>query len=240
MNSFRFLILCLLVLLVSLSPVSAQKKKKGKNAMQTQTDSISYALGMDVGKNLQQTGLDVNEEQIYLGLAAALAGEEGQEEVLIDEKTRAALLQTFQQLIREKQQQEQEQKAALAKEEGRLFLEANQERAGVVTTPSGLQYEILRAGTGPQPGPTSTVNVHYEGKLLDESIFDSSYERGQPLDLQLNRVIAGWTEGIQLMKTGAKWRFFIPSELGYGERGAGSQIGPNEVLIFTVELLSVK
>ncbi len=241
MNSVRFAACFLLILLFSLAPLTAQKKKEKDlpPTMQNQTDSISYALGMDVGMNLKTTGLEVNADQIYLGLKAALAAA-GEGDTLIDEATRAALLQTFQQMITEKKQREQEQKAALALEEGRLFLEENGKREGVVTTASGLQYEILREGDGPQPGPTSTVNVHYEGKLLDDSIFDSSYKRGQPLDLQLNRVIAGWTEGIQLMKTGAKHRLFIPAELGYGARGAGGQIGPNEVLIFDVELLGVK
>ena len=241
MKVFRFSGLFLLVLICSLASLTAQKKPKNVPppslpTMQNQTDSISYALGLDVGQNLKTTGLDVNIDQIYQGLKAALA----EADTVIDEATRAALLQTFQQMITEKKQREQEQKAALALEEGRLFLEENGKREGVITTASGLQYEILREGDGPKPGPASTVNVHYEGKLLDDSIFDSSYKRGQPLDLQLNRVIAGWTEGIQLMKTGAKHRLFIPAELGYGARGAGGQIGPNEVLIFDVELLDVK
>jgi FKBP-type peptidyl-prolyl cis-trans isomerase FkpA len=126
---------------------------------------------------------------------------------------------------------------ALAK--GEKFLEDNSKKEGVVTTASGLQYKVLTEGTGKSPKATDTVLVHYEGTLIDGKVFDSSYRRGEPIEFPLNRVIAGWTEGVQLMKEGAKFRFYIPSRLAYGPRGAGRDIGPNEALIFDVELLKV-
>jgi FKBP-type peptidyl-prolyl cis-trans isomerase FkpA/FKBP-type peptidyl-prolyl cis-trans isomerase FklB len=120
---------------------------------------------------------------------------------------------------------------------GRAFLEENASKDGITVTASGLQYEVLQEGDGPSPSARSTVTVHYRGTLLDGSQFDSSYERGEPISFPLNRVIAGWTEGLQLMQVGASYRFFIPSELAYGSHGAGGAIGPNETLIFEVELL---
>ena len=242
--TFRIFIVVCLAIFISPSLQAQSKKDKSKKrkskqsvALENQTDSISYALGMDVGTNLKETGMTLSMEQLYRGLVAAMDSAKTSE---INDSTRQALIRNFQQEIQEKKQQEREQKAALALEEGRLFLEENGKKEGVVTQPSGLQYKIIRPGTGPQPEATSTVVVHYEGRLIDDTIFDSSYKRGEPLDLPLNRVIAGWTEGIQLMKTGAKWQLFIPSDLGYGPNGAGNQIGPNQVLIFDVELLEVK
>lgn len=122
---------------------------------------------------------------------------------------------------------------------GQEFLAANAEKDGVESTPSGLQYQVVVAGEGASPTATDTVTVHYEGRLIDGTVFDSSYGRGQPISFGLNQVIAGWTEGLQLMQEGATYQLFIPSELGYGERGAGGAIGPNEALIFKVELLKV-
>jgi len=125
-------------------------------------------------------------------------------------------------------------------EEGKNFLEANGQRPEVVTLPSGLQYEILTEGEGPKPGPTSMVTVHYEGRLTNGNVFDSSYKRKQPATFGVHQVISGWTEGLQLMSKGSKWRLFIPSELGYGARGAGSAIPPHAALIFDVELIDFR
>ncbi|MDZ4288296.1 MAG: FKBP-type peptidyl-prolyl cis-trans isomerase [Prosthecobacter sp.] len=130
--------------------------------------------------------------------------------------------------------------SAIALAKGEKFLEDNGKKEGITTTDSGLQYKVITAGTGKSPKATDTVLVHYEGTLLDGKIFDSSYQRKEPIEFPLNRVIAGWTEGVQLMKEGAKYRFYIPSKLAYGPRGAGRDIGPNEALIFDVELLEVK
>ncbi len=123
---------------------------------------------------------------------------------------------------------------------GKKFLEENAKKEGIQTTASGLQYEVLREGTGKKPGAVSTVEVHYEGRLIDGKIFDSSYQRKETISFPLNRVIPGWTEGLQLMSTGAKYRLYIPSELGYGARGAGGDIPPNAALIFDVELISIR
>lgn len=132
------------------------------------------------------------------------------------------------------------QKTTAQMEEGKKFLEENGKRAEVITLPSGLQYEILAEGTGVKPGPASTVTVHYEGRLIDGKVFDSSYKRNQPASFGVRQVISGWTEGLQLMPQGSKWRLYIPSELGYGSRGAGGAIPPNAALIFDVELLDVR
>ena len=125
-------------------------------------------------------------------------------------------------------------------EAGKKFLEENAKKDGIKTTATGLQYEVLREGTGPKPGAASTVEVHYEGRLLSGKVFDSSYQRNETISFPLNRVIPGWTEGLQLMATGAKYRLYIPSELGYGSRGAGADIPPNAALIFDVELISIR
>ncbi len=123
---------------------------------------------------------------------------------------------------------------------GKKFLEENAKKDGIQTTTSGLQYEVVREGTGPKPGAVSTVEVHYEGRLIDGRVFDSSYQRKQTISFPLNRVIPGWTEGLQLMSTGSKYRLYIPSELGYGARGAGGDIPPHAALIFDVELISIR
>ena len=125
-------------------------------------------------------------------------------------------------------------------EAGKKFLEENAKKDGIKTTATGLQYEVLREGAGPKPGATSTVEVHYEGRLLSGKVFDSSYQRKETISFPLNQVIPGWTEGLQLMATGAKYRLYIPSELGYGSRGAGADIPPNAALIFDVELISIR
>jgi FKBP-type peptidyl-prolyl cis-trans isomerase len=125
-------------------------------------------------------------------------------------------------------------------EAGKKFLEENAKKEGITVTASGLQYEVLREGNGPKPGPTATVEVHYEGRLINGKVFDSSYERKETISFPLNRVIRGWTEGLQLMPTGSKYRLYIPSELGYGARGAGGDIPPHAALIFDVELISVR
>ncbi len=131
------------------------------------------------------------------------------------------------------------QKTSQQMEQGTQFLTENSAREGVTTLPSGLQYEVLTEGTGPKPEGTSRVTVHYEGRLQDGKVFDSSYKRGQPATFGVRQVIAGWTEALQLMPVGSKWRLFIPSELGYGARGAGGSIPPNAVLVFDVELLGI-
>lgn len=204
--------------------------------LKNQTDSISYALGMDIGKSLGQLELPLNADLLYHGLADAMKGNDS---AFTEAQTRA-LLASFQQQAKEAQVKKQQEIADKAKIEGELFLQENQEKEGVVTTESGLQYKIITPGTGAIPTAAQTVKVHYEGKLLNETIFDSSFERGEPLDLGVSQVITGWTEALQLMKVGAKWELYIPYNLAYGERGAPPGIGPFQTLIFTVELLGIQ
>lgn len=193
-------------------------------------DKISYALGLSLGQNLLSSGVKQLE---YQDLAAGIEDVlKAREPKITYQEAQTVLNRFFTEL---------EQKAAkAAKEQGEKFLEQNKQRPSVKTTPSGLQYEILEPALGMKPKPTDTVRVHYEGTLIDGTVFDSSYKRGESITFPLNGVIAGWTEGLQLMSIGAKYKFYIPYQLGYGERGAGAQIPPYAALIFTVELLGIE
>ncbi len=151
----------------------------------------------------------------------------------------AVFLEKFLMGISDKLSQMKNEKAAENLKAGQDFLNSNKDKEGVVSLPSGLQYSILQEGTGPKPGPKDKVTCHYHGTLIDGSVFDSSVQRGQPASFPLDRVISGWTEGVQLMPVGSKWRFFIPANLGYGDRQVSAQIGPNSTLIFDVELLGI-
>ncbi len=190
---------------------------------------VSYALGMSIGNQLKQmdaTELDV--DRFAQAIKDIFAGKA--------EYTDAEAQQAVQAFF----QQKSESQAKAAKGEGEAFLAENGKRQGIITTASGLQYEVLRAGNGRRPKATDRVECHYEGKLINGQIFDSSYRRGETATFGLNQVIAGWTEGLQLMQEGAKYRFYIPYNLGYGERGAGQSIPPYATLIFDVELVAVK
>ena len=191
-------------------------------------DKVAYALGKIIGLQLQQMGaneLDITD--FSQGVKDALAGSTVMERAEIE-----AVINEF--FTRKSQEQ-----AAKAKEEGARFLAENAKKEGVVTLPSGLQYQVLREGNGKKPKATDQVRCHYEGTLINGTVFDSSYKRGEPAVFGLNQVISGWTEGVQLMQEGAKYRFFIPYNLAYGERGAGQQIPPFAALIFDVELIEV-
>ncbi len=200
-------------------------------------DKVSYALGLGIGRQLAQMGadgLDIND--FAQAIKDILAGREPQ---VSDAEAQAIVSDFF-------AQQEAKQRAAAAekykdsKEKGEQWLAENAKKEGVVTLPSGLQYQVLREGNGRQPKATDAVKCHYEGLLIDGTVFDSSYQRGEPATFPLNGVIRGWTEGLQLMKEGAKFRFFIPYNLAYGERGAGQSIPPFAALIFDVELIEVQ
>ncbi len=215
--------------------------------LKTQKDKVSYALGMNVGRglgaNLRQQSVEVDQAILLRGLKDALAGGKV---LLTDDEAKAALMQ-LQAEVRNRQQEKmklEQEKMKLAgeanKKEGDEFLTANKTKEGVVTLPSGLQYKILTEGTGPKPTATDTVVCNYRGTLISGTEFDSSYKRGQPLSIPVNGVIKGWTEALQLMPAGSKWQLFIPSELGYGERGSAPIIGPGATLIFEVELLSIQ
>ncbi|MEZ4776686.1 MAG: FKBP-type peptidyl-prolyl cis-trans isomerase [Bacteroidia bacterium] len=219
-------------ILVIQSTGFAQKAPK----LVTRADSISYALGMDIGKNLGQLDLDISPEMLYQGLSDVYKDVESP----ISAEGLQSCLMAFQQEAQASQQRKFMESAEMAKQEGELFLAQNKSEEGVITLPSGLQYKVLRAGNGPSPGPNNLVRVHYEGRFLDESVFDSSYERGTPAEFQVTQVIAGWTEALQLMNAGAKWQLYIPSDLAYGPNGYPPNIPPNSTLIFDVELLDFK
>ncbi len=195
---------------------------------------FGYALGSDVGRNLKRQNFDFDTAAFLAGFKAAFTGSESK----MTEEEIGTALQEFQTEMITKMAEERQKQAAENKETGDKFLAENKTKEGVKTTESGLQYIVEKEGEGESPAAEDIVEVHYRGTLLDGTEFDSSYKREQPAKFPLNRVIKGWTEGVQLMKKGAKYKFFIPPELAYGEGGAGEQIGPNSTLIFEVELLS--
>ena len=193
-------------------------------------DKISYALGLSMGQNLMGSGV---EKLNYQDLAAGI------EDVLTHAQPKITY-QEAQQVLNQFFQELEAKVAGATKAEGEKFLAENAKREGVKTTASGLQYEILEPSLGQKPKATDTVRVHYEGTLIDGTVFDSSYRRGESITFPLNGVIKGWTEGLQLMSIGSKYKFFIPYQLAYGERGAGASIPPYAALIFTVELLGIE
>ena len=192
-------------------------------------DEVSYALGLSIGQNFKASGIKaITSEDFIAGLQDALAEREPQ---MTTERAREVINQLFTRL----QQEEAELNAAAGKE----YQEIMRHKSGVVTLPSGLQYEIIKEGSGAKPKATDKVRVHYHGTLINGVVFDSSVERGEPAEFPLNAVIPGWTEILQLMPVGSKWRVVIPSELAYGSRGAGDVIRPNMTLIFEIELLDI-
>ena len=193
-------------------------------------DKLSYALGLSMGQNLKSSGVNKLQYQDFA---------QGIEDILSPNPTKISM-QEAQQLLQNYFTQLEQEISAAEKERGKQFLEENAKRQNVHTTPSGLQYEVIESTLGRKPKATDTVRVHYEGTLIDNTLFDSSYKRGEPVSFPLNQVIKGWTEGLQLMSIGSKYKFYIPYNLAYGERGAGQQIPPYATLIFTVELLNIE
>ena len=204
--------------------------------LKTQKDKISYAIGMNVGTNLRRDALDIDPVILERGLQDGLAGNKP---LLTEEEARTLLLQ-LQEDMRKKQAEKAQQVGGANKAEGEAFLAANKTKEGVITLPSGLQYKILKAGTGPKPTANDSVVCNYRGTLINGTEFDSSYKRGEPATFPVSGVIKGWTEALQLMPVGSKWQLFVPSNLAYGDRGASAEIGPNATLIFEVELLSIQ
>ena len=196
---------------------------------------LSYALGINIAEYLRGMPMEPDIELVIQGLRDLFARNPKMSQ---EEYNRAMHL--CQDKMRAAAQARAAEDAAKHKAEGAAFLAENGKKPGIRTTPSGLQYEVLSEGSGKSPAASDTVRVHYTGKLLNGTVFDSSVERGEPAEFGLSQVIAGWTEGLQLMKPGAKYRFFIPSELAYGEHGAGNSIPPHATLIFDVELLAVR
>ena len=200
-------------------------------------DKLSYALGHNIGHQLIGMGLkeSLNVEDYATAIADVL---QGRQPKMSHEEVHEVLEHYFAEL-EERQQAEAAERGKAAKSEGETFLKENAQKAGVTVTPSGLQYEVVKEGTGRQPKASDTVRCHYEGTLIDGTVFDSSYRRGMPAEFGLRQVIAGWTEGVQLMKEGSVFKFYIPYNLAYGEHGAGADIPPYAALIFVVELIKV-
>ena len=200
-------------------------------------DKLSYALGHNIAH--QMIGMGLQKSLNIDDYAAAIADVlQGRQPKMSHQEVQQVLEHFFTEL-EQRQQAEAAERGKAAKSEGEAFLAENKKRAGVVTTPSGLQYEIVKEGNGRQPKASDTVQCHYEGTLIDGTVFDSSYRRGMPAEFGLRQVIAGWTEGVQLMKEGSIFKFYIPYNLAYGERGAGADIPPYAALIFTVELIKI-
>jgi len=209
-----------------------------KNAkLTTNIDSISYLIGNDIGKDFQSRGIEINPEALARGFMDVA---DTTRELLIPETEKTRIMTAFQQEMQKKQMDEMMQKAEKNKKEGQAYLDQNKAKAGVKITASGLQYKIITEGTGKTPTPTDSVTVHYKGMLVNGTVFDNSYDRGEPAKFVLNAVIPGWTEGLQLMKEGGKAELYIPSDLAYGDRGAGNVIPGGSALIFEVELIKVK
>jgi len=214
-----------------------------KMTLKDDKDKISYSIGLNIGRSMKQQGLDINPDALAAAMKDVFAGAKPQ---LTDEEMKQVMQEFEQKMIakqmalREKAQAEAAAAGPKNKADGEKFLADNKKKEGIKTTASGLQYKVITAGTGKTPKATDTVKTHYRGTLINGTEFDSSYKRGEPAEFPVNGVIKGWTEALQLMKEGAKWQLFIPSELAYGERGAGKDIGPNSTLIFDIELISVK
>ncbi len=200
-------------------------------------DKLSYALGLGIGQQLKQMGLQEN--LVIEDFAASIKDVLADNDLKVSHQEGQQIVNNFFRELEQKQNAAKAEAGKAAKAEGEKFLAENAKKDGINVTKSGLQYEVLTEGTGKKPKATDTVRCHYEGRLLDGTVFDSSYKRNEPADFGLQQVIAGWTEGVQLMAEGAKYRFYIPYMLAYGEGGAGAMIPPFATLIFDVELIKV-
>lgn len=233
-KNFRLLAVCACAGLL----FACAKKEEAAKPVELSTDpqKFGYSIGIDLGNSLKPVSAHVDIAALKQGLDDVTAGTTPK----LDDAAREAIKTTVSQKMQEEQVKQREEAAAKATTEGEKFLAENATKEGVKSTASGLQYKVLKEGAGESPTAADEVTVHYKGTLINGEEFDSSIARGQPVTFPLGNVIEGWTEGVQLMKPGAKYQLFIPSKLGYGERGAGVKIGPNQTLIFEVELIEVK
>lgn len=224
------------VLILSIAVIScAQEKKQNKEDMKTDEQKVSYAIGQDIGKNFKAQGIDITVPEFVQGIEDAIAGTSLFEESEIHE-----ILGKFQQTLQQKQQAMMEEMSTSNKVEGEKFFAENKTKEGVIETASGLQYKVLRKGTGTvNPTDQNQVKVHYSGTLIDGTEFDSSYKRNEPITFGVTGVIPGWTEALKLMTVGDKWEVYIPYNLAYGERGKMPTIEPFKTLIFEIELLEI-
>jgi FKBP-type peptidyl-prolyl cis-trans isomerase FklB len=207
-----------------------------KPALKDQKEKISYIIGMDIGGNFKKQSIDIDPDILARGIKDGLSGAKP----LLSEQEAREVMTAFEKEMKVKHEAAQKAAGEKNKKEGEVFLAENKKKEGVKTLPSGLQYKVIKPGTGKKPAATDTVTTHYKGTLIDGTEFDSSYKRGKPATFPVNGVIPGWTEALQLMEEGAQWQLFIPSNLAYGERGAGRVIGPHATLIFEVELISIQ
>jgi FKBP-type peptidyl-prolyl cis-trans isomerase FklB len=225
----------LVVVLITLA-LATQVLAQGDPALKDEKDKISYSVGVEIGTTLKKQGIDVTPDLLTRGIRDALTGAK----TLLTEEEIVQTLTNFRKEFIAKKQELNKQLAEKNKKDEEAFLAENQKKEGVKTLPSGLQYKVIKPGSGRKPKAEDMVTVHYRGTLIGGTEFDSSYSRGKPATFLVNRVIPGWTEVLQLMEEGAKWEVVIPSKLAYGEQGAGNEIGPNATLIFEIELVSVQ
>ena len=234
-KTFISIIFCVVLIAVTLS-IEGFCKEVIKKDLKTKRDKISYSVGLDIGQKLKQREFDLNTWILYKGIKDGLKGEKS----LLSDEEMKIVMNAYLKEVQDKMQKKQKTQGGINKAEGKKFLASNKKKQGVKTTKSGLQYKVFRKGSGKKPKSTDKVKVNYEGKLINGTVFDSSYERKQPVSFLLNRVIKGWTEGLQLMAEGSKFEFYIPSDLAYGPSGSGGKIGPDSTLIFVVELLKIE
>lgn len=234
----RKLLIVLSLVVFSIQIVSSQNHKKNSKdnvVLKTFTDTISYIIGSDVAGNLIKNSIDINKDIFFAAFDKKLKNNDS----LFSQEQRQQIMTRFQKELTAKQQEKNNAESEKNKIAGKAFLEENKKKPGVVELPSGLQYKVITNGSGPKPTAEDEVEVNYEGKFLDGKIFDSSYERKQSVTFPLSGVIKGWTEGLQLMNTGSTYEFYIPSDLGYGDKGF-SEITGGSTLVFKVELISIK
>jgi FKBP-type peptidyl-prolyl cis-trans isomerase FklB len=217
-------------------PTTGAKSAGVPLTLNTPKEKFSYALGMRMGSNLKKQEVPVDPAILERGLKDALAGGKT---LMTDQEAQTSMMEV-QAELRKKQEAKMQAEGAANKKQGEEFLAANKSKEGVVTLPSGLEYKIVKEGTGPKPTASDTVECNYRGTLIDGKEFDSSAKHGGPATFPVSGVIKGWTEALQLMPVGSKWQLFIPADLAYGDRGAGPEIGPDSTLIFDVELVSIK
>lgn len=229
-------LLVTIVLVLSSVACSGQTPKAPIKELKTPDEKLSYAIGLEVGTSLKNLPTEIDFPVFVQAVEDGLKGKKP----LLTQEQALEIKMEFGKKVREERARERKELGEKNRKEGEAFLAENKKKKGVVTTESGLQYMVLHEGEGPKPKATDRVKVHYRGTLIDGTEFDSSYTRGKPATFALKGVVAGWTEALQLMKVGSKYRLFIPSELAYGKRGRGPKIGPDAVLIFELELLEIE